>query len=159
MTGTRHRKVAALLALFLLYFVPALFGDDVDSLSTDEFTVEFSADKNEYITWNRLRLYLTVEGTSPGMDVDVYLGIALPDGTLFGLVPDLSFSGLNVEKGVLYPIDLARPDTLIPAMSAFSSREGEVFERKLVYRAILAHGLGLPEGEYQTIALLCHSGT
>jgi len=157
MTGTRHNEHVILAAILLILLGLGAFGDVLDSAG--EGVISFSADKDEYVTWDRLRFYLELKGSSDGLSIDLYLAVMLPDGSLFGIVPDLSFSGLNVEKGRLYAISLDQPETLEPAISNLSVGDGTAIPRTLVYKATLSYGLSLPEGEYYVFAMACHAGT
>lgn len=159
MTGTRRREHLFAAVVFLALLGLGALGDVLDTAYAGETVFSFSADKDEYITWDRLRLYLELEGSSDSLSIDLYLAVMLPDGSLFGIIPDLSFSGLNVDKGMLYAISLDQPETLVPAMSNLSVGAGTAIPRRLVYKAILSHGLSLPEGEYSLFAMVCHAGT
>ena len=86
-------------------------------LSSDGLSLRFYGDKDHYITYDRLRLYLEVSSASLGDNIDVYLAIMMPDESLLGLLPDLSFSGLNVERGFLYPVSLEHLERMEPAMA------------------------------------------
>jgi len=145
--------------LLQTFLVSGTFGDVLDSFSADDIIIDFRSDKSEYITWDRLRLYLAVESVSGAMNTDVYLAIMLPDGGLFGIVPDLSFSGLNVDKGTLYAVNLDRPEKLVPAIRDVAAGSGTIFSRTLVYKAVLDYGLNLAEGDYQVLAMACLAGT
>lgn len=160
MTGARRLEEATVIvSLFLLLAGLSQSGFAQEAAFADELSVAFCPDKQQYVTWDRLRLYLEVEGGHPEYCIDLYLAIMLPDGGLFGIVPDLSFSGLNVEKGTLYPAALNRPEDFVPALTGLSVGEVIPFPRTLVYRVILAHPLGLPGGEYTVFSMACLAGT
>ena len=159
MIGTRCGFKAIALSLGLL-LGSGIYAVNAASWShSDEVLMRFSPDRDEYVTWDRIRLYLEVIGASDSLTVDIYLGIMLPDGRLFGIVPDLSFEGLNVDKGKLYAISLDRPASLVPAVSGVLITKGVSVPRTLVYRAVLAHGLGLAEGNYVALGMACLAGT
>ena len=161
MAGGRQLRCPTSAIIGLCVFCLTVLVCALPSLGAGEVFVGFSPERHDYITWDRLRLFFELQGGSggDGSSVDIYLGVMLPGGSLFCIVPDLSFMGLNVEKGRLYPVLLDEPETFVPAMNNVSVPEGTIIPRTLVYRAILSHGLNLPEGEYMALAMACIAGT
>ncbi|MBN2208871.1 MAG: carboxypeptidase regulatory-like domain-containing protein [Candidatus Coatesbacteria bacterium] len=161
MTGARQIKCPTSVITGLSLFCLIVLVCALPSLGSSAVFARFFPERQNYITWDRLRLFLELEGGSgtSGSSVDIYLGVMLPGGSLFSIVPDLSFQGLNVEKGRLYPVLLDEPETFVPAVNGLTVREGMIMPRTLVYRAILSHGLSLPDGEYTALAMACVAGT
>ncbi|MCD6326072.1 hypothetical protein J7M28_00750, partial [bacterium] len=148
-----------LTALILCLCGISALGLSQDQGDSQGLSIEFSPEKQKYITWDRLRLYLAMDSGSDELEIDLYLAIATPDGQLFCLVPDLSFSGLMVENSELFPADSSYFRTLVPAARNLRLFVGQVLGKTLVYKAVFARELDLAEGTYTLYSMACLSGT
>jgi len=117
--------------------------------------LRFFPERFEYITWDRLRLYVQIDNVGRDVMADMYLLIITPEGRFFCLVPDLSFSGLMVDRGVLKEADWADPSSLVAAARGLFIATCGVLPKTLVYKAVLRYDYNLAGGEYWLLGLLC----
>jgi len=159
MTCARHIKCLIVVMTGLCSCGLPLLVTGQTSLSYEDLSIRFFAEKVHYITWDRLRLYVEICPPQEDVAVDMYLGLELPDGRLYCLLPDLSFSGLMVEKGSLVEASWMGSPSPVPAARGFHITRHGMLPKTLVYRAILRHDLSLPQGEYWLWGMLTSADT